>query len=196
MIIIKEKANKRMKEYVRQMGDSEIGGLLLGKVVKNGDFIIDEVVLLKQSKTFATFDIDDESMFDFTKTASPKRLKRVIGWWHSHGNMATFWSGVDDDCFHRLTNFLNGKCFGIVWANRPKNRFSARCRIDFLDKDKNYISVDKIQVDLEDRGLFKIKRRDIAREIKQKVREEPSYSWKIGKKKKGIEDIFKEDKYE
>ena len=32
MIQIKEKAFKKMKEYVQQMGDTEIGGLLTGRI--------------------------------------------------------------------------------------------------------------------------------------------------------------------
>ena len=138
-IIIKERAIKKMREYTRQMGKDEIGGLLTGKINKVGDFLVQNAILLKQKKSLATFQIDEENMMELTKNGTPKFLASIIGWWHSHGNGATFWSGVDDECFERLCGFLNDKCLGIVLANKPFGT-DMRSRLDIYDREGNYIS--------------------------------------------------------
>ncbi len=160
-----------MKEYTRQMKENEIGGLLTGKITEEGDFIIENAVLLKQQKSICTFEIDDDAMMELTKNASPRFLKSIIGWWHSHGFSKTFWSTVDDDCFKRLTDLLDGRCFGIVLANRPLG-FSTRSRLDFYDKRGKYISIDRVKPKIENDDMVKLDKKSIAREIKRKVRYE------------------------
>ena len=165
MIQIKEKACKKMKEYVQQMGDTEIGGLLIGKI--NGeDLIIKDAILLKQEATLSTFEISDEALMDLTKNAEPKFLESIIGWWHSHGNGSTFWSGVDDRTFERLREFI-GLCFGIVLSN-GEHRLNMRSRLD-IGYNGNKLSIDDIRPEVDWLGKVKLNVKHIQREIEQKV---------------------------
>lgn len=187
-----------MKEYVKQMGESEIGGLLLGKIKKNGDFVVENAILLEQEKTNASFSIDDGAMMELVKNGSAKLLSSIVGWWHSHGVLKTFWSLVDDDCFKRLVEMLNGRCFGIVMANLPDGKFSMRNRMDVIDKTGCYISVDNIIVQFDNKGKITVDKKSIAKEIKKKVRDEPkkelkykSFEMTDWDKKSGFNDKIK-----
>jgi len=136
-----------MEAYSRNVKDGEIGGLLLGKIKKNGDLVVNKAILLGQRKTTSHFEISEKAMMDFTKNASCKMLSSVIGWWHSHNTMNTFWSKDDDKCFQRLCN-LSDMCFGIVVAfkgNIRKGGMSYKCRLDSKLKNGNYVSVDDIE---------------------------------------------------
>lgn len=181
-IIIKERAIKKMKEYTRQMGNDEIGGLLTGKINDTGDFIVMNAVLLKQKKSLASFQIDEENMMELTKNGNAKFLASIIGWWHSHGNGTTFWSPVDDACFERLCGFLNEKCFGIVLVNELFST-GMKSRLDIWDRTGNFISIDDIKPEIEDDGRIHIQRKAITDEIKRKVADEPV----------GFEQSFKEE---
>ena len=181
-IIIKERAIKKMREYTRQMGGDEIGGLLTGKINDMGDFIVMNTLLLKQEKSLVTFQIDEENMMELTKNGNPKFLASIIGWWHSHGNGSTFWSDVDDECFKRLCGFLNDKCLGIVLANKSFG-IEIKSRLDIYDREGNFISIDDIKAEIENNRKIHIKKRAIADEIKRKVKDEPTL----------IEEIFNKD---
>lgn len=171
-LIISSKTYKKMKIYAKQMDKDEIGGLLLGKINSNGDILLKNAIILKQVKTCSTFELDNDAMMDLTKNGSPKLLNSIIGWWHSHAKMDTFWSSVDSDCFKRLSEF-SGLCVGIVVNSRGRKIMPMRCRIDFKTRDEKYISVDDIKPEL-DTSFFNFVSEDrIREEIKEKVKEEP-----------------------
>lgn len=165
-IIIKNKVDKKIKEYCSQMGNDEIGGLLTGEIKENGDLVIKGVVLLEQEAGVGEFEINEEALMNLTKNANGKFLSSIIGWWHSHGNFATFWSSVDDDCFKRLCN-LCSRCFGLVVSNRKNGEM--RCRYDTYDKEGIYISIDDINPEF-DGGFFKLNINKMKRNINKKVK--------------------------
>lgn len=173
-IKIKTKPYKKIKEFIKQMGAKEIGGLLCGVIKPNGDIIIKDAMVLKQEVSGGRFEIDEEDMMDLTKNADAKLLASIVGWWHSHGNGFLFWSEVDDRCFERLCD-LCGLCFGIVGVNRPfsrKKKVIMKCRLDIEDKNGDYISIDKIRAEVGNKPFVKVSKRKISEEIEEKVNSE------------------------
>ena len=142
MVNIKEKVYNKIFGYAEYSRHEEIGGLLLGKIQSDGQCLITKAIILKQKRTDLGFEIDDDDMMEFTKSASDKTLKSVIGWWHSHGYSDTRWSLDDDRTFKRLSDFLNGFCVGIVVsiADNKNSRF----RIDMKHKSGDTYTIDNI----------------------------------------------------
>lgn len=174
-ITVSIKANKKMEAYCKGVRTGEIGGLLTGEIDKSGNITVENAILLEQVKTSITFEISDDTMMDFTKKSSAKMLKSIIGWWHYHPGMSTFWSGGDDACFDRLTT-LTGFCFGIVLSFRNKER-ERRCRMDMLNKQNIRLSVDDINVEDEEPLIltkgwsgWKLNWKEINSEIKNLVK--------------------------
>lgn len=170
---IGKKALGRIKEYCIQMKGDEIGGLLTGKVDREGDIIIKDALLLKQEKSAGAFEIDDDDLMDLTKNGSSNLLSSIIGWWHSHGNGDTFWSIIDDECFKRLCEF-SGLCFGIVVSNKFEihNKIKARFRMDIKNKEGNIVSIDNIMPEV-DTLWGDVDKEKIRKEIEKKVRDSP-----------------------
>ena len=170
VIQIKSKVYRKIKEYCKNMGENEIGGLLTGKIKKYGDIIIIDAIMLKQNVGIGSFEIDDDAIMDLTKNADSDYLESIIGWWHSHGNGAAFWSMVDDSCFTRLCE-LSNRCFGIVASNKIKSKkIDMICRYDTYDKDGNYISIDNIKPEFDWVENFIVKSENIMKNIKKKVK--------------------------
>ena len=141
MIELNKKAEKRMQEYAKKAGDQEIGGLLLGKKFVDGHFEVKDAIILKQHRNGTTFCIDDDAMMDFTKNASDKELESVIGWWHSHAKMDTFYSTDDDATFKRLAEFSGfNACVGVV-VNLAKQE---HWRVMVLTKGGTFVDIDNV----------------------------------------------------
>ena len=171
-INMKNKAYKKIEEYIRRsMKQGEIGGLLLGKIKKDGDINVTNAILLKQLKTASHFEIDEEALMDITKNWSGKQLASIIGWWHSHCNFGTFWSPTDSDTFARLCD-LSGFCVGVVAAFRGK-KMNMRWRMQLRNKDNIRMDIDDINPHVE-RGFdnYVVKVHEIMEDIKENVFED------------------------
>lgn len=166
-ITIREKAYKKIKAYAKEIGRTEIGGLLLGKV-EDGEITVKDAMLIDIIQTDASFEISDEALMELTKIASNDTLKSIIGWWHSHHNFGTFWSTVDDDCFERMCN-LSGVCLGVVVAFK-KGEMKERWRLDIKNKNSIRVSIDEIKVDYYFRNQYLLAIKEIQDDIKQFVK--------------------------
>lgn len=96
-------AYTKLMSYVRNC-DMEISGL--GWCDFDKEIIyVNDIILLKQTVTGSTTDIDDDAqakfLFEQTKNG---RIKDLCLWWHSHVDMACFWSSVDDATIERSKN--------------------------------------------------------------------------------------------
>jgi len=169
--IIKHKAYAKIEAYARaEKKKGEIGGLLLGKLDGDGDVTIKDAILLKQLKTDTSFEIDDDALMDLTKNASAKRLKSIVGWWHSHHTMSTFWSPTDVECFKRICN-LSGFCFGVVVAfgNGKKANMRMKSRVMIKNKKDQLLDIDDIKVDIYREQDYVVDIKKLATEIKGMV---------------------------
>lgn len=75
---------------------AEIGGFMIVKKNEEGDYIISEPEILEQEVTGGTTEMTREAVADYYVKAAMKHGNNVrFLWWHSHANMAAFWSGTD-----------------------------------------------------------------------------------------------------
>jgi hypothetical protein len=100
----------------------EISGVGIVEVMKNGDINIQDILLLDQECTSGTTDIDPEALFALLGSIDDPAKIKV--WWHSHVDMAVFWSGTDEDT---IKNFSQTGWFISIVGNK-KGQFL--CRLD------------------------------------------------------------------
>ena len=76
---------------------AEIGGMSIVTQDKDGDWTIQEPVIMKQEIASTTCDLDKEELAKYyTKMAVKyKDTNFRFCWWHSHHTMSAFWSGTD-----------------------------------------------------------------------------------------------------
>jgi len=75
----------------------EIGGMSVVTQDKDGDWLIQEPVILKQEIGSTTCDLDKEELAKYYTQMAVKYNKTNFRfcWWHSHHTMSAFWSGTD-----------------------------------------------------------------------------------------------------
>ena len=172
-LILTSKVNKKLEGYGKNMKNAgEIGGLIFGKFITNGDIKVFDIIILNQIKSAITFSINEDDMMDITKNYSGKKLSQIIGWWHSHGNMLfTDFSTIDDDTFKRLSN-LSGICVGILinFDRKWKNMY-IKGRVDTMTKLHGYISINDITPQIE-QDFIKIVPSFFINDINSKVKED------------------------
>lgn len=92
-IIIKEEVYDKVMHWIEKC-DNEVAGFGKVEVLANGDFYITEAYLLEQEVGAAHADIDANALAKLMYEARevPGQLR---WWWHSHVEMAVFWSSTD-----------------------------------------------------------------------------------------------------
>ena len=76
---------------------SEIGGQLVVLEDKDGDYILEEPVILKQEISSGNCELDGEQLaIHYSKMIGKYGNNVRHCWWHSHHTMGAFWSGTDD----------------------------------------------------------------------------------------------------
>tara|TARA_R100001594_G_scaffold89766_3_gene124200 strand:- start:252 stop:1214 length:963 start_codon:yes stop_codon:yes gene_type:complete len=76
---------------------AEIGGQMVVVEDEDGDFIIKDPVILKQSVSGGNCEMEEEALaVHYSKMVGKYGDKVRHCWWHSHHTMGAFWSGTDD----------------------------------------------------------------------------------------------------
>ena len=76
---------------------SEIGGQLVVLEDKDGDYILEDPVILKQEISSGNCELDGEQLaIHYSKMIGKHGNNVRHCWWHSHHTMGAFWSGTDD----------------------------------------------------------------------------------------------------
>tara|TARA_Y100001938_G_scaffold149299_1_gene235693 strand:- start:1100 stop:2032 length:933 start_codon:yes stop_codon:yes gene_type:complete len=76
---------------------AEIGGQLVVIEDDDGDFILKEPVILKQTVSGGNCEMEEEALaIHYSKMVGKYGDKVRHCWWHSHHTMGAFWSGTDD----------------------------------------------------------------------------------------------------
>ena len=142
---ITELAYKKMMGYTQAV-DGEVGGLLVVDETTD-DVIISDITLPEQEISTGSVELDQNDMGKFMEDAlknNRELLPRLKGWWHSHAEMGTFWSGTDDTQFqHMLDYYTSKKVYGIV-VNKKQDLI---LRVD-MQTPLGAITFDKIPVDI------------------------------------------------
>jgi len=177
MVEMYENVEKKIKTYCSEVGDTEIGGLIIGEIKKDGVILIEDIIILKQKKTGCSFEVRDEDMMDFTKNCDSKTLGKIIGWWHSHATMNCFWSGVDEECTKRLCK-LSGFCVAVVVSSQKKwKSFNYRCMVMMKNKNDILINCDNVDIDtIENLAGIRFSKKKLKQEVDEKVEDIPMFT--------------------
>ena len=74
----------------------EIGGMMIAKLDKDGDWILQDPVILKQETAGSNCTLDKTALADYYIEMTHKYGRDIqCVWGHSHANMGAFWSGTD-----------------------------------------------------------------------------------------------------
>jgi hypothetical protein len=159
VISIKEDVYRKLMAYAR-LCDNEISALGTVNIV-NGSLLIDSVQLFDQTVTGSSTDLSSEdiSKFLFECVKSGKNPESLKFWWHSHVNMAAFWSATDNGTIDR---FKSGWMISMVSNKRDEFKLRLDLFEPFrLTKDNLSLDIDYSNAELD---------KTVIHEIREKVR--------------------------
>ncbi len=117
--------------------DKEISAWLTGKTEK-GKIIIDGLLFPKQEVSGASVDTDTSALIKLKKEYGAK-CKRIIGHWHSHNDMSSYWSATDNDF---IKEFIEQRKFALFMVS--SRRDGIRTRIDV--NDPLHLTLDELPI--------------------------------------------------
>ena len=100
MFYIKQKNWDKILGYAEEAYEtekSEIGGMSVMVEDKDGDWTLQDPVILKQEISSSNTVIEKEALSRYYSAVGKKMGKKNFRfcWWHSHHTMSAFWSGTD-----------------------------------------------------------------------------------------------------
>lgn len=149
------------------MSDFEVSGF--GKVQSiNGVLVVTSVVLLKQENTSGSTDIEGE---DIAKAMYELRNEpgSLNFWWHSHVDMAVFWSGTDDEAIESIGT--NGWVLASVFNKKNE------VRTIYYQKESTQfpsITIDDIETTIS-YELTEVQKSELTEEYNRKVTNKKSF---------------------
>ena len=154
-------------QFIVDNCDKEVSGL--GTVIfdkKANGYRVTSAILLDQEVGSAHTDIDDKAVAQ-ALYESRNDEGELAFWWHSHVNMATFWSGQDHQTMEAIGK--NGLCVAIVFNKKEEMRGA----IVMSPSNMPSVKVDDVDIIIEYDYAFNPE--ELLAEIKEKVKEK-SYS--------------------
>lgn len=112
-----------------------------------GVYVIEDIIVYPQKVTGATCEQLDDKMFEFEMSLTTDQVnhKRFHG--HSHVNMGTTPSGVDEQFYHDILTQVTD--FFIVTVTNKRNEYTTR----FYDMEHNILFTDVPISVIDDEGL-------------------------------------------
>ena len=160
-IFVTSKARFKMETYC-SLSEGEIGWL--GFVKRDGlNFIIEDVVLLKQQVHAATTEIDPKSLLELWGSLSDEQSAKLKIWGHSHVNMEPNPSGQDND---QMEYFKENDWFIRLITNK-KGKYHIDI-YDYMNGVKVHFDDTDLKTYIENQGEIED---SIIKEIKEKVTE-------------------------
>jgi hypothetical protein len=149
-------------QFIVDNCDLEVSGL--GKVVfdkAENAYRITSAILLDQEVGSAHTDLDDNAV---AKALYDTRNEEgeLAFWWHSHVNMATFWSTTDHETMESIGK--NGLCVAIVFNKKD----SMRGAIVMSPEGMPNIKLDDVEIEVQ--SYYDFDTEALKAEIKEKVR--------------------------
>jgi hypothetical protein len=147
-VYIDKKDWDKIINYARCSSDkwgTEIGGMAVTLQDKDGDWKIQEPVILKQEVSGALCELDKTELAVYYGKMAMKYKNHNMRfcWWHSHAEMSAFWSGTDTDT---IDEYEDGDLSFALVVN-VKEEY--KCRVSVWkpftiheDVDLNIIGVD------------------------------------------------------
>lgn len=105
-LIIPKQVEVKLHQYVRAV-TTEIAGMGKISITEEGDALVEDIAIYDQEVTGGTADLSPQALAGFLtelvqKGENPAQWKL---WWHSHADMAAFFSGRDTDTMDSSTEF-------------------------------------------------------------------------------------------
>jgi len=89
-------AQKVETDKIVKILNHEIGGMMIAKLDKDNDWVLQHPVILKQETSGGNCTLDKTALADYYIEMVEKYGKNIqFVWWHSHATMGAFWSGTD-----------------------------------------------------------------------------------------------------
>lgn len=153
-----EEVSKRI-DWLTNNYEKEISAWLGGEI-KEGQIIIDDMMFPEQEVSGASVDTDQKNLIKLRKEYGD-RCKRIIGHWHSHNTMSSFWSATDNQF---IKEHMNGRELRVFLVSSTRDGIRGRVEIR---KPLN-ISLDQVRVT----KLFENKelKEELEKVIKEKVK--------------------------
>ena len=132
-LILSQKAFLKMRYYTR-FADGEISGIGKTTVDKDGDILVEDIMIFKQVCSGASTELDegDQAKFLFDLKKNGESPKNWNVWWHSHDNMAVMWSSTDDGT---IEDHGSIHTYLISIVTNKKGEYKAR--LDIFPKDES-----------------------------------------------------------
>lgn len=105
MIIFTKKAYQKLK-YFTLNSKQEISGLGQSQIINSNIIEIKDIEIFPQYSSFGSTKLDEEHLakFLYEKTLKNEDVSEYNVWFHSHGSMSVFWSGVDENTIETTTS--------------------------------------------------------------------------------------------
>lgn len=146
-IIINNDVATKLKYYT-QLANGEISGLGKSAINEDGDIVLTQIKLFKQTCSSSNTDIDDEALAKFMielneANESPKDWNV---WWHTHDTMGVFWSITDDTT---IKNHSQNMDYLISIVTNKDNEYKGRVDIFPSNNSPFKIEMKPITIDTE-----------------------------------------------
>ena len=161
-VYIDKKDWDKIINYARcasQKWSTEIGGMAVTLQDKDGDWKIQDPVIMKQEVSAALCELDKTELAAYYSAMAMKYKNHNMRfcWWHSHAEMSAFWSGTDtntideyedgDLSFALVVNVKEEyKCRVSVWKPFTMHE---DVELNILNKKQEYKVPKKIQNEVE-----------------------------------------------
>ena len=137
---IKEEVLDKIKTITYELKD-EFAGFLFGEV-KGGIITINDIQFPKQQVTGGSVDLDMPSVLEMRK--NNPNWDKLLGLWHSHGNLSAFFSAGEGDESH-IKFISNGKDLTLfIVTSYLNNTFSYKCRVEL--KKPIHLTIDDVEM--------------------------------------------------
>lgn len=139
-------------------------------------FYVRDVFLLEQEVTSSTTDIDPKALGKLEHELYVNKVKGDLNfWWHSHVNMAVFWSSQDKDTITQMGS--QGYCVATVFNKKREMRSALCAKYEANFGLKSTVFVDELQTIIHDPLPSQSELSDWTKQYEERVKEkEYNYS--------------------
>jgi proteasome lid subunit RPN8/RPN11 len=131
-IMLKIVMRRKLKDKIDWLStnyDKEIAGFILGKVDK-GTIRLDDILIPFQEAGYGSVDIGGKHLVKM-KIDHPDECEKIIGEWHSHHSMGSFYSSTDNDDF--IAKWMAPRKMGVfIVSSKGKHTIKVEIREPFF----------------------------------------------------------------
>lgn len=162
--IIMSKNFKDKIDWLSINYENEIGGWITGRIGKN---IYLEDLLIPQQEAGGSFVNMSGKQIALLRKEYGDKCKKIIGEWHSHNDMGSFWSFVDEDLIEQVMK--PRKIFLFIVSSKGEHKIRIEIRKPF------FISVDDLPyLTDQDAKIIEFLKKEIKNKIKEEEFSEPN----------------------